>query len=79
MLVHSDLCGSKKEFSWGGACYLLSFTDYFSRKSFGYLLKKNNQTLKVFLKFKMFAENQTGLSIKTLDDAGEYCNRLFDF
>jgi transposase InsO family protein len=79
-LVHSDLCCPMKDCSWRGAHYLLTFTDDFSRKSFGYLLKNENQTFKMFLEFKALVENQTGLKIKSLgsDNGGEFCNKTFD-
>jgi hypothetical protein len=69
-----------KECSWGGARYLLTFTDDFSRKSSGYILKNKSQTLKMFLEFKALVGNQTGLKIKRLrtDNRGEVCNKTFD-
>lgn len=38
-LVHSDVCGPMPVSAFGGARYLLTFTDDFSRMTFGYLLK----------------------------------------
>ncbi|XP_073964358.1 uncharacterized protein [Choristoneura fumiferana] len=38
-LIHSDVCGPMSTSSMGGARYLVTFTDDFSRKTFGYLLK----------------------------------------
>jgi transposase InsO family protein len=69
-----------KECSWGGACYLLTLTDDFPRKSFGYLSKNKNQTFTMFLEFTALAENQTGLKITKLrtDNGGEFCNKTSD-
>jgi GAG-pre-integrase domain len=35
-LVHSDVCGPMSEPSWGNSRYLVTFTDDFTRKTFGY-------------------------------------------
>ncbi|CAG9133521.1 unnamed protein product [Plutella xylostella] len=75
-LIHSDLCGPMSTHSWGGALYLLTFTDDFSRKTFGYLLKAKSEVFVKFLEFKHLVENQTGERIKVLrsDNGREYVN-----
>ena len=79
-LVHTDLVGPMSEDSWGGARYVLMFTDDYSRKTFGYLLKSKNETFSKFLEFKLQVENQTGLNIKRVrsDNGLEYCNSRFN-
>lgn len=76
-LIHSDLCGPMSTQSWGGALYLLTFTDDFTRKTFGYMLKSKSEVFTKFVEFKSLVENQTGLKIKTLrsDNGKEYINR----
>lgn len=46
-LIHSDLCGPMSKPTWGGARYLITFTDDFSRKTFGYLLQSKKQVFKL--------------------------------
>lgn len=76
-LIHSDLCGPMSTHSWGGALYLLTFTDDFSRKTFGYLLKSKSEVFTKFVEFKHLVENQTGEKIKVLrsDNGREYVNK----
>lgn len=78
-LIHSDVCGPMPEASWGGARYLVTFTDDFTRKSFGYLMKNKNQVFDCFIIFKALVEKQLNLPIKCLrsDNGGEYCNLKF--
>lgn len=75
-LIHTDLCGPMSTHSWGGALYLLTFTDDFTRKTFGFLLKSKSEVFSKFVEFKHHVENQTGLKIKTLrsDNGGEFVN-----
>jgi len=52
-LVHTDLCGPMEVTSSGGARYLLTFIDDFSRKVFVYFLKSKmevSDTIKAFVK-----------------------------
>lgn len=76
-LVHSDVCGPMPVSSWGGANYILTFTDDYSRKSFVYLMRNKSEVCDHFINFKNFVEKQTGLSIKCLrtDNGTEYVNR----
>lgn len=76
-LVHSDLCGPMSTHSWSGALYLLTFTDDFSRKTFGYFLKSKSEVFTKFVEFKHLVENQTGEKIKVLrsDNGREYVNK----
>lgn len=78
-LIHSDVCGPMPVNSLGGAIYLLTFTDDFSRKSFGYFLTRKSEVLSKFKVFKATVERQTGCYIKCLrtDGGGEYCSTEF--
>lgn len=75
-LIHSDLCGPMSTHSWGGALYLLTFTDDFTRKTFGYMLKSKSEVFSKFVEFKSLVENQTGLKIKSFrsDNGTEFVN-----
>ncbi|KAJ2943165.1 hypothetical protein O0L34_g18874 [Tuta absoluta] len=78
-LVHSDVCGPMPVCNIGGSTYLLTFTDDFSRKIYGYLLKQKSEVLSKFKVFKATVEKQTGCLIKRLrsDRGGEYCSAEF--
>lgn len=78
-LIHSDLMENKKP-SYGGARYLLTFVDDFSRKVFVYFLKNKSEVFDTFIGFKNTIENQTGLKIKKMrtDNGGEYISKEFE-
>lgn len=78
-LVHSDVCGPLPESSWSGAKYIVTFTDDYTRKTFGYLMKHKSEVMSHFLNFKRLVEKQLGLPIKIFrsDGGGEYCNDNF--
>ncbi|XP_047988496.1 uncharacterized protein LOC125228091 [Leguminivora glycinivorella] len=42
-LIHSDVLGPVQEPSWGGKRYLVCFTDDYTRKSFGFLMKEKSE------------------------------------
>lgn len=66
--------------SLGGSRFYLVLEDDFSRMVFVYFLKHKNQALSCFKEFKIMAENQTNVKIKTLrtDNGGEFCSLLFE-
>lgn len=78
-LVHTDVCGPMQEASWGGAKYLVTFTDDFTRKTFGFLIKNKSQVMFCFINFQKFVEKQLDFRIKCLrsDNGGEYCSKQF--
>lgn len=78
-LIHSDVCGPLPDSSLGGAKYLVTFTDDYTRKTFGYLMKHKSEVMSHFVNFKRLVEKQVGLPIKILrsDGGGEYCNDSF--
>lgn len=77
-LIHSDVVVVNTP-SFGGARYLLTFLDDFSRKIYGYFLKEKSQVKEAFEEFQALVENETGLKIKCLrtDNGSEYVNRVF--
>lgn len=79
-IVHTDLCGPMENVSLGGAKYMLTFTDDFSRKTFVYFLKEKSMVAKTFIHFKKAVENETDLKIKCIrsDNGMEYLSAFFD-
>lgn len=79
-LVHSDLIGPMETQSIGGARFILTFVDDFSRKVFVFFLRKKSQVFETFVDFKTFVENQTERKIKILrtDNGLEYLSNAFD-
>lgn len=79
-LIHTDVCGPISTKSCGGARYLLTFVDDFSRKVFVYPMKSKGEVFDLFVTFKKLVENQQQSTIKTLrsDNGGEYCSKQFD-
>lgn len=75
-LVHYDVCGPMPEPSWGGARYIVTFTDDYTRKTYGFLMKEKSEVINHFITFKSHVENQLGLRVKILrtDNGGEYFN-----
>jgi len=65
-LIHSDVCGPMSTPSLNGYVYYVIFIDDFSRKSWIYFMKTNNETFKKFHEFKALIENQTGKHIRIL-------------
>jgi hypothetical protein len=62
-LVHSDVCGSMKTTSRGGAQYFVTFIDDFSRKMHVYLLRVKGEVFDKFKEYKALVENQTGMKL----------------
>lgn len=79
-IIHSDLVGPMETKSFGGARYLLTFIDDFSRKVFVYFLSQKSEVLETFIEFKAFVEKQTEKKIKIFrtDNGTEYCSRRFN-
>ena len=78
-LVHMDLIGPLEIESFGGAKYVLSIIDDFSRFSFVYFLKQKSETFENFKKFRKLAENQLGRKIRAIksDSGGEFISNEF--
>jgi hypothetical protein len=75
-LIHSDVAGPMQVETWGGARYLLTFTDDYTRKTWGYLMKHKSEVSSLFINFKTMVEKQSDLSIKILrsDNGLEFTN-----
>jgi transposase InsO family protein len=78
-LVRTNVCGPMSRASLSGREYYLTFIDDYSRKTWIYFLKTNNEVFKRFQEFKALLENQTGKRIKVLrsDNEGEYSSSEF--
>ena len=80
-VVHTDLCGPLPEPSMGSeARYFITFIDDFSRHTSVFLLPTKDAAINAFRKYKAWAENYTGFTIKTLrsDGGGEYISEQFN-
>ena len=66
--------------SFGGNKYFITFIDDFSRKRWTYLIKKKNEVIEVFVKFKSMIERQSGRKLKVLrtNVGGKYMSKDFD-
>ncbi|KAL5768311.1 hypothetical protein ACOSQ2_015094 [Xanthoceras sorbifolium] len=78
--IHSDLWGPSPVPSKGGARYLLTFIDDFSRKVWVFFLKNKNDVFDTFKSWKTLIEKQTGKQIKRLrtDNGLEFCSGDFN-
>jgi hypothetical protein len=65
-IVHTDVCGSMRITSHGGARYFLTFIDDFLRKTHVYLLKAKGEVFEKFKQYKALVENEIGHKIKVL-------------
>ncbi|OWY90659.1 Rve-domain-containing hypothetical protein [Phytophthora megakarya] len=76
-LVHTDVMGPMRTLSKGGARYVLSFVDDYSRYVVAYFLKNKSEVVAKLSEFKAFYENQWGERLKCLrsDNGTEYVNK----
>ncbi|KAG8502990.1 hypothetical protein CXB51_000989 [Gossypium anomalum] len=74
--IHSDLWGPSRVPSRGGANYMLTFIDDFSRKVWAFFLKQKSDVFFAFKCWKIMIEKQTGKQIKYLrtDNGLEFCS-----
>lgn len=77
-MVHSDIIGSFSP-SLGGARYILTIIDDFSRYTFVYLLKHRSEAFEKFKKFVTWANNKFSKPISALqcDRGGELLSHSF--
>jgi transposase InsO family protein len=77
--VHSDLWGSSRKPSLGGARYMLTIIDDYSRKVRPYFLKDKSQAFSAFKEWKTMVENQTEKKVKKLrtNNGMEFCSHEF--
>jgi len=79
-LIYIDIWGPAYMHATNGEKYYISFLDAYSKFTWFYLLHSKSQVLVAFKTFKLLAENQTGLTIKTIqtDNAKEFhCFKSF--
>ncbi|KAL3514411.1 hypothetical protein ACH5RR_027128 [Cinchona calisaya] len=78
--IHSDLWGPLRTPSKGGARYMLTFINDYSRKVWVYFLKHKNDVFLTFKQWKVLIEKQTGKQIKRLrtDNGLEFCEGEFN-
>lgn len=78
--VHSDICGPMPKQSYGGARYLITFIDDYSRYVSVYNLKSKSEAFSAFVEYKELMERQTGNKLKILrtDNGKEYMNNEFN-
>ncbi|KAH9657251.1 hypothetical protein KPL70_022991 [Citrus sinensis] len=77
-LIHSDVWESP-DISMGGAKYMVTFIDDYSRRCWVYPIKKKSDVFLVFKEYKARVELESGKKIKCLrtDNGGEYTNGEF--
>lgn len=78
--IHSDICGPMPKQSYGGARYMITFIDDYSRYATVYCIKSKSDAFKSFVEYKELMERQTGNKLKILrtDNGKEYMNSEFD-
>ncbi|KAG8481224.1 hypothetical protein CXB51_025964 [Gossypium anomalum] len=79
-LGHMSENGMVEVPSRGGANYMLTFIDDFSRKVWAFFLKQKSDVFSVFKSWKIMIEKQTGKQIKYLhtDNGLEFCSDEFN-
>ncbi|KAH9651790.1 hypothetical protein KPL70_026888 [Citrus sinensis] len=77
-LIHSDVWESP-DISMGGAKYMVTFIDDYSRRCWVYPIKKKSDVFTVFKEYKARVERESGKKIKCLktDNGGEYTDGEF--
>ncbi|KAI3791603.1 hypothetical protein L2E82_05458 [Cichorium intybus] len=78
--VHSDLWRPARVASKGGANYMLTIIDDFSRKVWCFFLKHKGDVFSTFRDWKVQVEKQSGLVVKYLrtDNGLEFCSEEFN-
>uniref|UniRef100_A0AAV1T9V0 Polyprotein n=1 Tax=Peronospora matthiolae TaxID=2874970 RepID=A0AAV1T9V0_9STRA len=79
-IVHTDLMGPMNPKSKGGALYVLTFIDDYSRFVYVYLLAAKSQAFEHFQDFRVMVETQTDRKIKCIrsDNGGEFTSYRFN-
>jgi 5'-3' exoribonuclease 2 len=78
--VHADLWGPSRKPSYGGAHYMLTIIDDYSRKVWPYFLRNKDDTFAAFKDWKVMIERQTDKKVKVLrtNNGGEFCSVAFN-
>lgn len=79
-LIHSDVMGPMETQSLGGAKYIVSFVDDYSKKVYVYFIRGKDEVFGKFKEFRALVENQMNKRIKILrsDNGKEYMSNDFD-
>ncbi|TYZ61547.1 hypothetical protein PybrP1_003632 [[Pythium] brassicae (nom. inval.)] len=79
-IVHGDVMGPMNSVSKGGARFVLTFIDDFSRCVFVYLIVLKALVFDRFLEFKRMVETQFGIKVKRIrtDNGTEIVNKRFN-
>jgi transposase InsO family protein len=79
-VIFSDVCGPIQHETPAGNKYFITFIDEFTRKLWIYLIRRKNDVLGIFKKFKVLVEKQCGQNIEILrtDGGGEYVSTEFN-
>ncbi|KAI9154468.1 hypothetical protein LWI28_026720 [Acer negundo] len=79
-LVHSYVCGPMRKPSKNQNRYFLQFIDDFTMMTSVYFLKEKSEVLRIFKKFKLAVETQSGFKMKALrsDRGTKYNSQLFE-
>ena len=77
--VHADLWGPSRKPSNGGARYMLTIIDDYSRQVWPYFLKHKSDAFDSFKEWKTMVEKQTERKVKVLrtDNGMEFCSGAF--
>ena len=78
--IHSHLWGPSSGPSHGGAHYMLTFIDDFSKKVWVYFLRHKFEAFQPFKEWKIMVEKQTRKSVKNLrtNNGLEFCSNDFN-
>ena len=79
-LIHTDVYGPMSTCTRNGFSYFITFTNYYSRYGYVYLMRHKSESFDKFKEFKTEVENQLNKSIKALrsDRGGEYLSFEFE-
>lgn len=75
-LVHSDVCGTMHEVSFGGSKYFVLFKDDFSNYRTVYFIKQKSEVAKLIEKYVRNVKSSTSCSVVAIrtDNGSEYIN-----
>ena len=75
--VHADVMGPMRNPFKGGAKYIITFVDDYSRYAAVFMIKSKSEVTGKFKEFKTFFENQWGARLRCLrsDNGSEFVNK----
>uniref|UniRef100_A0ACD5Y5J0 Uncharacterized protein n=1 Tax=Avena sativa TaxID=4498 RepID=A0ACD5Y5J0_AVESA len=78
--MHADVWGPSRKTSIGGANYMLTIIDDYSRKVWPFFLKYKSDVFDAFKKWKVMVKKQTEKKVKVLrtDNGMEFCSNEFE-